>query len=242
MSRSKGPAVVITGGVLLLVVAIAVVVWSQFKSPEVGPLAQPSGASLTPVPPSSTAPSTSAEAAEPESLPPAEPGRPPNEMPEFMPESFSVVTPRGPLNPERVSFAKDAIAPRGGSNLSETPAMVVGSLTALPGSDEHAAYAQCHSQIAPPMACNFLSEMTQADQQAGSQVFLYGQENGRQIEANYQVGVLRTDIRKGQLGRQYIDGPAGTLVILTCDLDLAAGSNTFYYRILVAHLVSWRYV
>ena len=239
MSRSKGPAVVITGGAILLVIAIVLFVWSQFKSPEVGPLAQPSGTPLTPVPPSTTeAPPTSAEAAEPESSPPAEPGRPPAEMSEFMPESFSVVTPRGQLNPERVSFAKGTIAPRGGSNLSATPAMVVGSLTALPGSDEHAAYVQCHSQIAPPMACNFLSEMTQADQQAGSQVLLYGQG----IEATYQVGILDTDIRKGQLGRKYIDGPAGTLVILTCNLDLAAGSDTFYYRILVANLVSWRLV
>lgn len=238
MSRSKGPVVVIAVGAVLVLVAVGVFVWSQFKSPEVGPLAQPSGTSLTPVPTSTAAPSTSAEAAEPESPPPAEPGRPLHEMPEFMPESFSVVTPRGPLNPERVPFAKDTIAPRGGSNLSATPAMVVGSLTALPGSGEHAAYAQCHSQINPPMACNFLSEMTQADQQAGSQVLLYGQG----IEATYQVGILDTDIRKGQLGRKYIDGPAGTLVILTCNLDLVAGSDTFYYRILVAHLVSWRLV
>lgn len=228
--RTVAGVAVIGAGVLVI---IGVVIAQVFASPEVGPLAvNPSMPSLSQVAPP---PSTS----EVTTLPPSpQPAEPPEQVienvGEFMPESFDVVTSHGQLNPARVTIARDTISPRGGVDPPAQPAVVLGSLTSLPGADHGSLYLACHSQINPPLACNFLSQMTQADVDSGAQVVVYG----RGVEARYQVGTLSTDIPKGQLGTRFIDGPPGTLVLLTCNLDLEKGLDTFYYRIVVATLVS----
>jgi len=220
--------------IILVVAGVAAIVWGLVgdeltsiqpnKSVTLSqpPLAAPSPSVSSGVTPSPKAPPPAAEPSVAECVGP------------FMPEAFDVFTPSGQLNPERVAIARDTISAMGGVDPPLQPAVVLGSLTSLPGSDKGTTMIALHSQINPPLVGNFLSEMTQADVDNGSRVVLYGPG----CQAAYQIYTLRTDIEKGHLGIQYVKGPTGDLVILTCNLDLTRQRDTTEYRVLVGKRIS----
>lgn len=215
-----------------LVGAIILASVLMFSSLEVGPLAQPSRPPLSSV---SASPTTT--------TPTTEPSPSPSEIPTpvlqdtglFMPESFNVFTERGPLSPERVPISQQAIGAKPFINPPALPAMVLASFTTLPGTGQGTAWMACHSQVSPPMACNFLTELTQADVDAGATVVLYG-PGGRELV--YRIVTLSLDITKGHfgesdLGKQVTAKTPGMFVGQTCDVN-----DADRYRIFVGELVS----
>lgn len=229
MGSSRGRTLGIVAIVLVALVGVTAIAWGLVGNNQPNKSVIVSPPSLVPSSPSASpgeAPQTSQPQAEPVVTECVGP---------FMPEAFDVLTPNGRLNPERVVIAPGTISAMGGVNPPIQPAVVLGSLTSLPGSDKGSTMIALHSQINPPLVGNFLSEMTQADVDSGSRIVLYGPGN---CQAAYQVGTLSTDIDKGSLGHRYVDGPAGTLVILTCNLDLPRQMDTTKYRILVGTRIS----
>ena len=229
MGSSRGRMFGIAAVVLLLLAGVTAIAWGLVGNVQPNKSVIVSPPSLVPPSPSASpgeAPQTSQPQAEPVVTECVGP---------FMPEAFDVFTPNGRLNPERVAIASGTISAMGGVNPPIQPAVVLGSLTSLPGSDKGSTMIALHSQINPPLVGNFLSEMAQADVNGGSRTVLYGPGG---CQATYQIGTLSTDIDKGSLGHQYVDGPAGTLVILTCNLDLPRQKDTTKYRILVGTRIS----
>lgn|GEM_PF-2714138 len=153
----------------------------------------------------------------------------------FKPVSLDVYTPKGRLNPEPVTIYQGELkATAMGVNPPDQPAVLTDPATTLPGTGQGTVVITGHAQINPPKVFNFLSDLTPADIDGGTQVILYG-PSGQELV--YSVSEIRL-IEKTEFETyaEFRDRTPNRLLIITC--NLANGRDTTQNRVLVAWLVS----
>lgn len=157
----------------------------------------------------------------------------------FMPVSMDVMTPRGQLNPTRVTIDQGELrATSEGVIPRDDPGVLTDPGTTLPGTGQGTTLIAGHAQADPPMVFNFLSDLTQADVDGGSKVILYGPSGQTLI---YQIDLIQlADKETFDTHTEYQDNTPNRLLVITCDLEKSGGAymDTVQNRVIVAHLVS----
>ena len=217
------------GAVAVLVIAagIALHITANEQNPQ-GVLSVPSLA-----PPTTVAAPTGTATSQPPAAPPVL-----QDVGLFMPVSLDVFTPNGQLNPERVQiYQGKLVATSDGIDPPAQPGVLTDADTTLPGTGQGTTAIWGHSQSSPPLVFNFLSDLTQADVDGGSQVVLYGPE-GQQLV--YQIdSIPLIDKDKLDTHREFRDRTAGRLLLITCHLD--HGNDSYQNLVVIAHLVSSKF-